>query len=758
MKHYYTAIILVLISNVALNAQSYSIKGQVMSKEEAIPFATVSLKNTTIATTTNLEGFFELSNLENDTYELLISNVGYKSFYKKIDFNASNSIDLGQISLQEDIFGLTEVVVTGTMKETFVGDSPIKVDVITSKYLEQTVSPTNLVEAIQMVNGVQEVTACGVCFTNSISINGLPGPYTAVLIDGAPMFGNLASVYGLNGIPTTIIDRFEVIKGPSSTLYGSEAVAGVINIITKKPENQPLVAVDIMGTSHLESFGNLSFSPRIGDYYGTIGLNYAYIDNFDDKNGDGFSDVINMDRVSIFTKWQKKRTDKKQSTIAAKLYYEDRRNGVEAFLTDRAYQELRGDDAVYGESIYTNRLEVFGKYELPTNENLTLNYSYSYHDQDSYYGSDNYLATQHIGFTNFVWNKIIGNHDLLGGLTLRYQYYDDNTVATTLNGKNQADNQFIPGVFLQDEWLLSDKFTTLLGARLDHYDEHGLIFAPRVNLKYKPEPWTTFRLNFGTGFRVVNLFTEDHAFISGNRSVEILEDLEPESSYNLSLNFNHIFNIKNTQGSLDVDAYYTYFQNAIFPDYNDPTKIIYANSDGFAVTRGISLSLNQQFGFPLSYNIGFNLQEAFQTETNNNGDKVSTDIEFAPSWSSVASLSYKIKPIKLDIAYTINFTGQMQLPEVFDLDANGNPLEEARPTTSEPFAFQNLQITKTLKKDWKVFVGIQNLFNYTQQTSPLIGYNDPNNAVGFSPYFDTSYAYAPIHGREIYIGVKWNYK
>ena len=491
MKHYYTAIILVLISNVALNAQSYSIKGQVMSKEEAIPFATVSLKNTTIATTTNLDGFFELSNLENDTYELLISNVGYKNFYKKIDFSASNSIDLGQISLQEDIFGLTEVVVTGTMKETFVGDSPIKVDVITSKYLEQTVSPTNLVEAIQMVNGVQEVTACGVCFTNSISINGLPGPYTAVLIDGAPMFGNLASVYGLNGIPTTIIDRFEVIKGPSSTLYGSEAVAGVINIITKKPENQPLVAVDIMGTSHLESFGNLSFSPRIGDYYGTIGLNYAYIDNFDDKNGDGFSDVINMDRVSIFTKWQKKRTDKKQSTIAAKLYYEDRRNGVEAFLTDRAYQELRGDDAVYGESIYTNRLEVFGKYELPTNENLTLNYSYSYHDQDSYYGSDNYLATQHIGFTNFVWNKIIGNHDLLGGLTLRYQYYDDNTVATTLNGKNQADNQFIPGVFLQDEWLLSDKFTTLLGARLDHYDEHGLIFAQRGNLKYKPKPWTT---------------------------------------------------------------------------------------------------------------------------------------------------------------------------------------------------------------------------------------------------------------------------
>jgi outer membrane receptor for ferrienterochelin and colicins len=613
-------------------------------------------------------------------------------------------------------------------------------------------------EAIQMVNGVQEVTACGVCFTNSISINGLPGPYTAVLIDGAPMFGNLASVYGLNGIPTTIIDRFEVVKGPSSTLYGSEAVAGVINIITKKPEDQPLFAIDIMGTSHLESFGNLSYSPSIGDYYGTIGVNYAYINNFDDDNGDGFSDVINMDRLSIFTKWQKKRTDKKQSTIAAKLYYEDRRNGVEAYLKDDAYTELRGDSAIYGESIYTNRLEIFGKYDLPTSEIFSLSYSYSYHDQDSYYGADNYLATQHIGFSNFVWNKIIGDHDLLGGVTLRYQYYDDNTIATTLNGENQPDNQFIPGIFLQDEWLLSDKFTTLLGARLDHYDEHGFIFAPRVNVKYKPEPWTTFRLNFGTGFRVVNLFTEDHAFISGNRSVEILEDLEPESSYNLSFNFNHIFTVRNTQGSIDMDAYYTYFENAIFPDYSDPNKIIYANSEGFAVTRGISLSLNQQFGFPLSYNIGFNLQEAFQTEVEDNGTEVSTDIEFAPRWSSVASLSYKIKRFKLDIAYTINFTGSMALPEVYDLDMNGNPLSTPRPTTSTPFAFQNLQVTKALKKNWKVFIGVQNLSNYKQQVSPLIGYNDPNNSVGFSPYFDTSYAYAPIHGREIYLGVKWNYK
>ena len=754
----YYIIILSILLPTSLNAQNSIIKGQVFSNNEPLPYATISIKNTTLATTSDLEGYFEMSEIAAGSHELIISNVGYKPFLKKISIKSDEVIELGTIILQEDIFGLNEIVVTGMMKETFVKDSPIKVDVITSKFLEATISPTNLIEAITMVNGVQEVVACGVCFTNSISINGLPGPYTAVLVDGAPMFGNLASVYGLNGIPTTVIDRFEVIKGPSSTLYGSEAVAGVINIITKKPKDQALVAIDIMGTSHLESFGSLSYSPSVANWNGTIGVNYAYINNFDDDNGDSFSDVINLDRVSVFTKWSKERKDKKQSTIAAKLYYEDRRNGVEAFLNNRAYRELRGDDVIYGESIYTNRLEIFGKYELPTQENFNLNYSYSFHDQDSYYGADQYLATQHIGFTNFVWNKIIRKHDILGGATLRYQYYDDNTIATFQNGINQADRQFIPGVFLQDEWLISKRFTTLVGARLDHYDEHGLIFAPRLNFKYKPEDWTTFRLNFGTGFRVVNLFTEDHAFITGNRTVEILEDLEPESSYNLSLNFNHIFTVKNAQGSLDVDAYYTYFTNAIFPNYDDPTKIIYENSNGHAITRGISLNINQQFDKSLSYNIGFNLQEAFQNERNNENLFIKSDIEFAPKWSSIGTISYKWRKYGVDAAYTINFTGQMALPTVFDLDANGEPLATSRPTVSEPFAFQNLQVTKHLKKNLKVFGGIQNLFNYTQGVSPLVGYNDPNSPIGFSPYFDTSYAYAPIHGREVYLGVKWSVK
>ncbi len=757
MKKYFTLYI-ALFSIISLKAQQ--IKGLIQANEKPVPFASIAIQELNKGTLANENGQFIIDITKKGTYTIVISNVGYQSITKEVTVDTDN-VDLGIISLNEDVFGLEEVVVSGTLKETYIKNSPVKVDVITSAFLEKTTSPTNLVEAVQMVNGVSEVVACGVCFTNSISINGLPGPYTAVLIDGSPMYGNLASVYGLNGIPRTIIDRFEVIKGPSSTLYGSEAVAGVINVITKNPDHQPLLALDIMGTSYLESFGDISYAPKIGDFNGLIGINYAYINNFDDDNNDGFSDVINLDRVSLFTKWSQERDNYKKFTITGKYYYEDRRNGLEEYLKNRAYRDLRGNDQIYGESIYTKRFEVFGTYEFQTEDYLKLDYSFSDHDQDSYYGSDYYQAHQTIGFTNLVWNKVKNLHDVTVGATLRLQSYDDNTIATgdTINGTfvNEADNQFIPGVFVQDEWTVSDKLTLLTGARLDHYREHGLIFAPRFNVKYKPSTWTTLRGNFGTGFRIVNLFTEDHAFVTGNRTVEILEDLEPERSYNGTLNFNYIFSWGNSQGSFDIDAYYTYFTNAILPNYDDPTKIIYENSKGFAESKGIGINYTQSFESPLSYNIGFNLQRATQTEPNEQGINETSNIEFAAKWSGTSSINYNWKKVRLNFSYTLRLTGPMALPEVFDLDENGQPLGTSRPTVSTPFAFQNLQIIKSFKNsNFQVYAGIQNLMDSRQELSPLVGFNDPTTPVGFSPYFDTSYAFAPIQGREIYIGIKWN--
>ncbi len=742
-------------------AQQASISGLVTDEREILPYANVILEPKGLGSVTDDTGKYTFENLMAGDYTISVSYVGYETQKQAVSIGKNEKLTL-DFTLEAST-ALEEVVVTGTMKPTFVSASPIKVDVITSKQLD-TYLPTasaSVVEGIQLVNGIQEVVACGVCYTNTISINGLDGAYTAVLMDGTPMYGNLASVYGLNGIPSMIIDRFEVIKGPSSTLYGSEAVAGVINIITKNPEKQPIFSADIMGTSYLESFGNMAFAPKIGKSSGYIGLNYAYVNNFDDHNQDGFGDGINMDRYSLFSKWNIHRKSGKNFSISAKYYYEDRRNGVEDFVINRNYRKLRGSNAIYGESIYTNRGEIIGSYEFNTTANLKLDFSLSHHDQDSYYGSDHYQAKQKITFSNLIWNIEKPRHDIIVGWTNRYNAYDDNTVATQevlADGttQNKADNQFIPGLFIQDEFEANNQWTILGGARLDHYTNHGLIFSPRLNIKYKPSDWTTLRANFGTGFRTVNLFTEDHAFITGQRTVEIVEALNPEQSYNASLNLNHVYSLMNGTGSLDIEGYYTHFTNKIIPDYGTPNKIIYENSDGFARTMGIGLTLNYRFDFPLSFNAGFNMQSATETELNAEGISTTSDIEYAPKWSGIFTANYQWEKQQMTLSYTANITGNMALPEVFDLDENGEIMSISRPTNSKPFSLHNIQLNKVFRQHLTGYVGVQNLTNYRQNTSPLVGYNDPNTAIGFSDFFDTSYAYAPNQGRRFYVGLKWD--
>ncbi len=748
------ALLLLAISimPIAALAHSGSIQGYVLAGEEPLAYANIALEGTPFGVASGEDGAFRLEGIPPGTYRLVISALGYLAWARQIEVGEGEALALGRIVLEPNILNLQEAVVTGTMKETYLKDSPVKVEVISGRYLQQQGAPTNLMESVALINGAQEVVACGVCGTNSISLNGLPGAYTAILMDGTPIYGNLAAVYGLSGIPRSIIERIEVIRGPSSTLYGSEAVAGVINIITKHPEEQPLLSADVMGTTNGESFGNLTFAPRLGKWRAYTGIDYGYTNKYADKNEDGFGDFVNLNRLSFFTKWELERESGKAFSIFGKYYSESRRNGVEEFMQDGAWRNLRGSEEVYGESIFTRRGELFGTYELPAAVALKLDYSLSYHYQDSYYGADFYEAEQAIAFANLTLPLEVGRHSLLLGLTSRWQGYDDNTMAT----HQSPSRQFIPGLFAQDEWKLNDNLSLLAGARLDHYQAHGLIFAPRLNLKYSFSDWTDVRFNGGTGFRIVNLFTEDHAFISGQREVVIEESLQPERSYNAAANLHHVYLLGKSQGTLDIDLFYTYFTNKIIPDYDTPGQIIYANTRGYARTMGASFNLSHQFPFSLSAQVGLNWQRATQAEPDADGQLRTQPIEFAQQWSGVGAFNYRWKKTGLTFAYTLNATGPMALPEAFDFGPDGQLLPTSRPIESAPFLIHSLQASKTLA-DWKleVYCGVQNLLNYRQPFSPLVGYNDPNARAGFSQSFDTAYAYGPMQGREYYLGLRW---
>ena len=747
-----------LILPFIINAQLTNVNGVVKSESGTLGYASVSLLNSENGVIADGNGYFEIEiDLLKDN-NLLISYIGHVS--KKISLTNKNlNFNNLIIYLEEDINGLNEIVVTGTLKDEYVTESPVKVNVITAKKINSFLpsAGTNITKIVQLINGAQEVIACGVCYTNSISINGLEGPYTSVLMDGIPMYGNLASVYGLNGIPNMIIDRLEIVKGPSSTLYGSEAVAGVINIITKNPKDQPFISLDVQATSHLESYLNMAVTNKIGKTIGYFGVNWDRKNDYDDYNNDGFGDDINLDRISLFNKWNISRKSKKQFIISSRYYFEDRRNGVQEFLKNGNYKNLRGSEKIYGESIYTYRFELFGKYEFDFIEDFEVNYSYSKHDQNSYYGSDYYVAKQDIFFTQFTLSKKYNKHDFLYGLSIKNNLYDDNTIATekVINGDilNNASNQFIPGLLVQDQFKSSDKISLVGGLRLDHFKDHGLIFAPSFHIKYNPGQWLAFRLNVGTGFRLVNLFAEDHAFVTGQREVKIVEELQPEKSKSLILNTNYIYTGFNGSGNFDIDLFYTYFSNKIIPNYDIQKYIIYQNSEGYSYSKGVSGAWNHSFLNGIAFTLNFNHQVVKYTENNNN-IKTMFDMEHSPRWTAGLNIKFPLNNT-WSINTSSNYVGIMQLPEVFDMKNNGQINEISRPQRSKPFSIHNVNINGKLSNKNEVYFGILNIFNFRQKESPLVAYNDPNYNKGFSPFFDTSYTYAPNHGIEVFVGYKF---
>ena len=748
-----------LILPLIINAQLTNVNGVVKSESGSLGYASVSLLNSENGVIADGNGYFEIEiDLSKDN-TLLISYIGHVS--KKISLTNKNlNFNNLIVYLEEDINGLNEIVVTGTLKDEYVTESPVKVNVITAKKINSFLpsAGSNITKIVQLINGAQEVIACGVCYTNSISINGLEGPYTSVLMDGIPMYGNLASVYGLNGIPNMIIDRLEIVKGPSSTLYGSEAVAGVINIITKNPDDQPFISLDVQVTSHLESYLNMAVTNQIGKTTGYFGVNWDRKNDYDDYNNDGFGDDINLDRISLFNKWNIHRKSKKQFIISSRYYFEDRRNGVKEFLKNKNYKNLRGSEKIYGESIYTYRFELFGEYEFDFIEDFEVNYSYSKHNQNSYYGSDYYVANQDIFFTQFTLSKKHNKHDFLYGLSIKNNLYDDNTIATEkiVDGdiRNNASNQFIPGLLVQDQFKPSDKISLVGGLRLDHFKDHGLIFAPNFHIKYNPGQWLAFRLNVGTGFRLVNLFTEDHAFVTGQREVKIAEELQPEKSKSLILNTNYIYTGFNGSGNFDIDLFYTYFSNKIIPNYDIQKYIIYQNSEGYSYSKGVSGAWNHSFLNGIAFTLNFNHQVVKYTENNNN-IKTMLDMEHSPRWTAGLNIKFPINN-NWSINTSSNYVGVMQLPQVFDMLNNGQISEISRPQKSKPFSIHNVNINGKLSNKNEVYFGILNIFNFRQKESPLVAYNDPNYNKGFSPSFDTSYTYAPNHGAEVFLGFRLN--
>lgn len=739
-----------------ISAQNSSIYGTISSNGVPEAYVNIYLKGTQIGTASDENGNYSLKNVPSGKHTLIASNIGFEKFYKTLTISEGEDKNLN-ISLSPSTESLDEMVVTGTLKPVSRLESPVPVEVYKPTFFKK--NPTaSIFEALQNVNGVRPQINCNVCNTGDIHINGLEGPYTLVLIDGMPIVSGLGTVYGLSGIPNSLIEQIEVVKGPASTLYGSEAVGGLINIITKNNLTAPKFFADSFVTDWGEFNLDVGTKFNVGKKANVLlGANYFRYDNPIDNNGDNFTDLTLQDRISVFQKWNFTRKNSRIFSLAGRFFYEDRWGGEMQWTP-----EFRGGDEIYGESIYTRRWEVLGKYQLPVEENMMLSFSYNDHKQNSVYGDVPYLADQRIGFTQLTWDKTVGKHSLLAGTALRYNYYDDSTPATLSAEGNEPDEVVIPSLFIQDEIAFNKKHSLLLGGRYDYDSRHGNIFTPRAAYRFKFTDNDIIRLNAGTGFRVVNLFTEDHAALTGSRDVIIAEELKPERSFNVNLNYlKKIYSDNGTFVGLDASVFYTNFQNVIIPDYDtNPNQIIYDNLNGTSISKGISANLDVAFYNGLKLMIGGTLQDVSNTEDGVKERQILTE-----SYSANWSISYDIRAWDLTVDYTGNLYGPMRLPTLGENDP--------RSDFSPAWSIQNIQLSYDGIENLEFYGGVKNLLDWTpNRGNPFIiarandpfdkevTFDDNGNAVATpnnpnALTFDPSYVYGPNQGIRSFFGVRY---
>lgn len=690
------------------------------------------------STITNEQGTFSIES-KSGKNKLIISYVGF--IPKTI--NVIGNIDTSLAIVLENE-SLDEVVISGTLRQVSKLKSAVQIELYSADFFRAT-PKASFFEAIEGINGIRPQLNCNVCNTGDIHINGQEGANTMVLIDGLPLVSGLSTVYGLSGIPQSLIEQVEVIKGPASTLYGSEAIGGIINLITKLPENVQRFNVDTYTTSWGELNVDIGAKYQLKKIQGLVGVNYFNYSNPIDNNGDGFTDLTLQHRISIFNK-----IEMRKNSLAFRYLYEDRWGGEINWKS-----EYRGGNLVYGESIYTSRAEVFGKYDV--SENLFLQYSLNNHDQNSVYGTTSYNALQTIGFVQGVYSKTLKNHNLLLGATYRYTSYDDNTPAT-----QRKEVTSLPGLFVQHEWKLGKSQTLLSGIRYDKNSIYGDIWTPRLNYKWASKDQSSIaRLGFGTGYRVVNVFTEDHAALTGAREVVFTENILPEKSWNLNINWNQkLYSKFGTIFDIDLSVFKTEFSNRIFPDYEtNPNQIIYNNLNGKSITQGISLNINSLSTNGLKINLGATFIDSKIIENN------ITEYPFlTEKFSGNYRISYSLYNPKITFDLSGTVIGPMKLPLLGPLDS--------RDPKSPVINVMNIQGTFSFE-EVELYAGIKNIFNFKPASNSIARAFDPfdtgvefgnNGQVIASPNnpnalsFDPSYVYYSNQGIHGFLGLRYHIK
>ncbi len=759
---------LMILLNLHLMGQTGTISGRILSKQtqEQLPFATALVIGTSLGNAANAEGSFSITDVPAGEQTLKLSAVGYLSSTFKV-FVAEGKVTTIQAVLQEQSINLDEIVVTGTRTAKRRTDSPVIVNLIDAKELDQVVA-TNLSEGLRFQPGLRIETDCQTCNYTQLRMNGLQGGYSQILVNGRPIFSPLTGLYGMEQIPTNMIERIEVVRGGVSALYGSSAVGGTVNVITKIPNSNNYSISNTYQTIKGRASDNIiSGNGTVINDTENAGASFFVSNRVRetfDANGDNFSELPQL----------------KNNSFGANLFYLPSRNqklsiSLSSINEYRYGGEMVDEPAHLASQSEERTHDVFmGSFDYQINFNddkssLIVYYGGQKTDRKHYTGIlpdggealDAFLAAPPYGLSDVNTHQTgvqINNrfNNFLGGstvLAVGTEYvYDD--VLDKIASYNYLIDQTTRdlGAFVQNDWEITPELNFLSGFRIDKHNlvDHA-IFSPRLSLLYKLRETTQFRLGWGTGFRAPQAFDTDlHiSFAGGGVSrISLADSLNEERSNSFTASVNYDKATEHFIAGFTVEGFHTTLNNAFFqfPLGEDDFGQRFEKRNGRAATvQGITIEARANFDYVVQLDAGFTLQSSLFDRPVENVDGLPAKREFlrTPNDYGYATLVYNLSN-RWSFSSNLVYTGSMQLVH-FGGEATGQAEDEY--VTSQAFTEMGIRMGHTT--EWEktntgieFFGGVKNVFD-AYQSDFDIGKNR-----------DSNYVYGPGMPRTFFVGLR----
>lgn len=739
-----------------LRKSDANIVGHILDKntKEHLPYITVTLKGTTIGTVTDATGHYFLKNLPEGEFMLEVSSIGYKTVTRKVVLKKGKTLE-EDFEIEEDAVALDGVVVSANRSETTRRLAPTLVNVVDLKLFEQTNS-TTLAQGLSFQPGVRVESNCQNCGFQQVRINGLDGPYTQILLDSRPIFSALSGVYGIEQIPASMIERVEVMRGGGSALFGSSAIAGTINIITKEPiRNSGMLSHTLtgIGGNAFDNSTSLNASlvtddQRAGLYiFGQNRHRAAY-----DHDDDGYSEIPKLHGQTVGFRSYLKTSLYSKLTFEYHHMEEFRRGGD---LLNRPPHEANIAEQVE-HSINGGGLK-FDYFSPDEKHRFNVFASAQHIDRNSYYGGGQdpnaYGKTNDLNWmagSQYIYSFgkcIFMPSDLTVGIEFNQDKLKDN-----MWGYNRQVNQTVKigSAFLQNEWK-NDKWGILIGGRLDKHNLiDNIIFSPRANLRFNPTEDINFRLSYSSGFRAPQAFDEDLHIENVGGSVAMIklsDNLKEERSQSFSASADVYQRLGDFQVNFLVEGFFTKLNDVFaLTDAEEEngilTRVRY-NAPGARV-MGLTLEGKLAYRNLFQFQAGLTLQQSHYDEAhewNPEAPKVKKMMRTPNTYGYFTATYTPIKPLSVTLSGT--YTGSMLVPH------EAGVIEKPVTVMTKKFADIGLKAAYDFKLyksiNLQVNAGVQNIFNSYQ------------NDFDKGPDRDSGYIYGPSLPRSFFAGVKISY-